>query len=164
MTRRETFANIVADGNCEDRSLQSIFDQIPLIVTVMDGDIEDPYPTLFHSATEIQFVSEGECSYFVSDSVWHCTRNSILIIHGNEIHNRLSGSCKSLKRFTIIINNTLLETNPAIKDLIDDMRDVRQIDLPNKKAILGRILMEEILEEMEQHNPFWQDAAIACII
>ena len=161
-------ANGINAVNCnidvrEDRMLKFAVRQIPLIVTCADGNT-NAYPALFHSAFEIQFISDGECSYFVNDRVCNCARNSVLLIHSNEIHNRLSSECKNLKRFSVIIGNDLIENNRALKDMIASLRDVRQIDLPEKEAILCRIMLEEIMDEMEKRKVFWQDSAISSVI
>ena len=149
--------------NMEDQAVLIGIRQFPMIATCRDGDIEALHSALFHSAVEIQFVTEGKCSYFVKDSVWECESNSVLVIHSNEMHNYLPGSCKSLKRFSLIIGDEVLKHYRNISEMINGLRDVRQIDLPEKDAILSRIMLEDVIKEIRGREVLWMDAALACV-
>jgi len=161
---QEDFISRAADINKEDLYVLIALNQFPLTATFNDRDNEGSDLALFHSAMEIQFVSEGKCSYFVKDSVWECERNSVLLIHSNEMHNHLPDSCKHIQRYTLIIGNEILRQYRAIGKVMSGLRDVRQIDLPEKEAILSRILLEEIIKEMNECGVFWQDAVSAFVL
>lgn len=153
-----------ADIFREDLDVVIALGRFPLIARHLDRDNDPPGLALFHSAIEIQFVCEGKCSYFVKDSVWSCERSSVLLIHSNEMHNHLPTSCDRIRRYSLIIGNEMLERYRSVGDVMSDLGGVRQIEIPEKEAILSRILLEEIIEETQERRAFWQDAVSACVL
>jgi AraC-like DNA-binding protein len=138
-------------------------DQFPVIVSHFSGGSGYRSDSSCHSELEFQFIVAGEGDYFIKDQAYRFSRDSVLLIHKDEIHSRLPGSCESVKRINLVIGPKYVKKHALVRDVEKSLADCHHIALPEKQATVVRMLMEEIGSECAGKSEYWEDVVSANI-
>ncbi|MCM8827786.1 MAG: AraC family transcriptional regulator [Candidatus Omnitrophica bacterium] len=127
------------------------------------GTRDEP-PFFHHPAIEIQLFLHGNARYFIKDTVYQVSKNSLLIIHKNEIHRYLPHPEIEIERLNIVFPSFFVRSRKAIKQIVEKkLSEIHHIILPEKEATIIRFLMEDIIKEVLHKDAFWKDAVMASI-
>ena len=138
-------------------------DQFPICVSHFDGGAGYRHTNSCHAEIEFQFICSGDGKYFIRDQVYEFTRNSVLLIHKNEIHSRLPGSCQSVKRINLTIGPKYVRKSPFVREIEKSLTAFHHIVLSEKQAIVDRMLLAEIVGECADKEANWEGVVSANI-
>jgi len=118
-------------------------------------------PYFHHSAAEIQLFLYGSGRYFIKDTTYRIGRNSLLVVHHNEIHRYLPHPGKKIERLNLVFTPYFIRTRPIIKNIVDKkLAGFYHVVLPEKEATIVRFLMENIINELTSKDEYWEESSL----
>ncbi|MHB0939859.1 MAG: AraC family transcriptional regulator [Armatimonadota bacterium] len=121
------------------------------------GGAPTPY---YHNEIEFQLVCRGQGQYFIHNQIYAFQRNSVLIIHRNEVHNYLPHPDAVIERVNLIFSLQVVRERPAAAEILHHLLPLRRLQLSEKAATTARLLLNDIAEECRGDQPFWQASAL----
>jgi len=112
------------------------------------------YFLAYHREIEIQFIRQGQGSYFIQDRNYPFKMNSLIIIRPNEIHRLIPHPGRRIEKGAVIFSEALLDDNEQAcfpKDF------PHYICLSERDATDFEVTLRSMIEEKNSHRPFWQD-------
>jgi len=141
---------------------QLVFDKggLPVKVGFYQGKSSSGYPPLFHhKEIEIQLFVSGEGRYFIRGKTYHIRKNTVLIIHGNEIHRYLPHPDSFIKRYNLIFGKPSMDARPVSAKILRELVGIHAMSLPEMEATECQYLMEEIARECKTQKEYWKELA-----
>ncbi len=114
----------------------------------------------YHHEIEFQLICRGQGQYFIHNQVYPFQRNTVLIIHRNEVHNYLPHPDAVIERFNLLFSPRLGSERPVIAAILHRMADRHRLQLPEKAATAARLHLTELAEECRGERTYWQQAAV----
>lgn len=121
------------------------------------GGVPTPY---YHNEIEFQLICKGQGQYFIHNQVYPFQRNSVLIIHRNEVHNYLPHPDAVIERVNLLFSLGVVRERPAAAEILRQLVRLRLLQLSEKAATTARLLLNEITEECRGDHPHWQQSAL----
>jgi len=121
------------------------------------GGVPTPY---YHHEIEFQLICKGQGQYFIHNQVYPFQRNSVLIIHRNEVHNYLPHPDAVIERVNLLFSIGVVRERPAAAEILRQLVPLRLLQLSEKAATTARLLLNEITEECRGDHPYWQASAL----
>jgi AraC-like DNA-binding protein len=131
-------------------------DELPITVAWSRAiPVSADYFLAYHREIEIQFVREGQGSYFIQDRNYPFKMNSLIIIRPNEIHRLIPHPGRRIEKGTVIFSETLLDDSEQPCFAVDFPH--HNISLSERDATDFEVTLRSIIDEKNNHRPFWQD-------
>lgn len=121
------------------------------------GTAPTPY---YHREVEFQLICRGQGQYFIHNQVYSFQRNSVLIIHRNEVHSYLPHPDAMIERVNLLFSPAVARERPAAAEILWQLLPRRLLQLSEKTATTARLLLNEIAEECRGGQAHWQEAAV----
>lgn len=121
------------------------------------GGAPTPY---YHNEIEFQLICKGQGQYFIHNRVYAFQRNSVLIIHRNEVHNYLPHPDAVVERVNLLFSTRVVRERPAAAEILRQLLPLRLLQLSEKAATAARLLLNDIAEECRGGRPYWQQFAL----
>ena len=121
------------------------------------GSVPTPY---YHNEIEFQLICKGQGQYFIHNRVYPFQRNSVLIIHRNEVHNYLPHPDAVVDRLNLLFSTQVVRERPAAAEILRRLLPLRLLQLSEKFATTARLLLNDISEECRADQPYWQESAL----
>jgi AraC-like DNA-binding protein len=114
----------------------------------------------YHREIEFQLISRGQGQYFIHNRVYSFQRNSVLVIHRNEVHSYLPHPDAVIERVNLLFSPAVARERPAAAEILRQLLPRRLLQLSEKAAATARLLLNEIAEECRGGQPHWREAAV----
>lgn len=112
---------------------------------------------LYHSEIEFQLICQGRGHYYINGRNYQFQKNSVLIIHENEIHNYLAHPASSIIRYNLIFSPRIFENGSAVQNILRRIKEVRYLALEDKETTMAEILLREIRNEYSLQTVYWKE-------
>ncbi len=104
----------------------------------------------YHREVELQFIRQGQGSYFIQDRNYVFKKNSLIMIWPYEVHCLVSHLDLWIDKWLVLLPETLLNEE-GLKDF------PRHICLAERDAVDLEVILKSIDDEGKDRRPFWQD-------
>jgi len=141
------------------RPIQDLFPTLPdqLPTSVVWGRIVPDgvdFSLAYHREIEVQFVKQGQGSYFIQDRNYPFKMNSLIVIRPNEIHRLIPNPGQRIEKGAVIFSETLLGDSEQACFPADFPH---HICLSEHDATDFEVALRSIIDERNNRRPFWQD-------
>lgn len=110
----------------------------------------------YHKEFEFMFFLSGHCSQFVKDGIYECRKNSVLIVHADEVHNFIPTSPISFESFNIVMSPRLLAGRSEGQALLELLATSYHVMLSEKEMTTVELSLHEMKKEIEAGSIHWQ--------
>jgi AraC-like DNA-binding protein/quercetin dioxygenase-like cupin family protein len=141
---------------------QKVFEQgdFPVKVYVSSGKEYEPIPAHYHSDLELHLICHGSGLYSISGVNYQFEKNSVLVIHKNEVHSPSVGSKGSIKNISLILAARVLKNRPAALAALQSLETVHHLILTDTQAAAAECLLMWALEECEHKDLHWKGTIV----
>ncbi|MDD3927308.1 MAG: AraC family transcriptional regulator [bacterium] len=130
-------------------------DQLPLTVAWSRAvSAGANFPLAYHLETEIQFVKQGQGSYFIQDRNYPFKMNSLIVIRPNEIHRLIPNPGQRLEKGAVIFSENLLDDS---EQACFPDNFPHHICLSEHDATDFEVTLRSIIDERNNRRPLWQN-------
>jgi AraC-like DNA-binding protein len=120
------------------------------------------YPgAYYHPESEFQFIRHGKGQYFIHDSTYSLTTNSVIIIHPNEVHAyKPHPSDLSVSKLGLMFATRIVEDRAACVASLAHLQSIHQLILPQKTAVTLELLLRSISDELQHRQEHWRELIV----
>jgi len=133
--------------------ISTLPDEPPLIIN-WSRTVHAGYPLAYHRETEIQFVKQGQGSYFIQDRNYPFKMNSLIVIRPNEIHRLIPNPGQRIEKGAVLFPETVLGDGEQACFPADFPH---HISLSEHDAMDLEVTFRSIINEKNNRRPFWMD-------
>ena len=137
------------------REAQFDKDGYPVAVSFSQGKGLPIIGLFYHSELEFQFIRQGRVEYFVDTKNYQLERNSVLIIHRNEVHNYIPDPQSCVSKISLVFSPDIIMEKPTTAAILRELRSHHLVVLSERQATSVEFLMQEIADECRMQEPFW---------
>jgi AraC-like DNA-binding protein len=112
----------------------------------------------YHSEIEIQFIIQGHGQYFIKDTNYEFNKNSVLIIHNNEVHTYVPSEDCFINKISLTFSPNMFARNSVIKSIIAHLQSFYHIILSERDGIKAAMILEDIAEDYRTKEEFWRES------
>lgn len=151
-------------GNYRQRIFRA--GDFPLNITMYQGKTLHSYPfgLYYHPELEFHLIRRGNCEYFIRDANYPCEKNSVLIMHRNEVHCYIRDEEAYTKNIALVFAISLVEGRPLVQQALAGLESVHHIMLSDKQAATAEYLLKKIADEYESREFHWQDVIVNYVV
>ncbi|HEY3298830.1 MAG TPA: AraC family transcriptional regulator [Armatimonadota bacterium] len=137
---------------------QTIFDpgDFPVLVSVNPVSRDHSYYSNYHSEFEFHLIRHGNGEYFIRDAKYPVEKNSVLLMHKNEVHCYIPKSSSHVKNITLIFGSTILRDRPLARSAMGSLASLHHLVLSDTQAARTELLLNEIAAECRHKGLHWQ--------
>lgn len=117
----------------------------------------------YHSELEFHLIRHGNGQYFIRDVNYPSEKNSVFIMHNDEVHCFIPDPGSSAKNISLIFSARLLKDRQVACTAIRSLESVHHLVLTDKQAARTELLLSEIADECNDKNMHWQRAVVNLI-
>lgn len=118
------------------------------------------FPSAYHQEMELQFIYHGAGSYFIDGHNYPFNRNSVIIIHPNEVHSHILQDSLFFDKYSIIFSVGLIENDAVSKMLLKSITDCHHIVLGEKEAVIAQLLLEDMSRDISKKPVYWHESIL----
>lgn len=130
-------------------------------VKVTHGPSGQSFGPFFHSELEFLLVLRGKGQSFIGDANYSWEKNSLFVIHKNEMHASIPSSAESsAKRLSLMFASHLVQDRVLSGVALKRLENLHHLVLSDKQAVVAEYLLNAMAEEFEHQTPYWQEIVV----
>lgn len=133
-----------------------------------NAEVEDN--TNCHPELEFHLIRHGSSQYLIDGLRYQCGKNSILIMHENEVHAWLiddyvpeTAQERPDKNMCLVFDQQVVAQRPIAHASILRLQSVHQLALTDEQANTAEFLLNEIADECKNKDLHWQGVVVEYI-
>ena len=126
------------------------------VTQLKDWKVATGYGPFYHSEYEIHLIRHGAGRYFIGDTNYSSEKNSVFIIHNNEVHCYMPDLTSSVKNMSLIFAPRIITDRPVARAAMRSLESIHHLVLSDKQAAMAELLLSEIANESKDNEMNWQ--------
>jgi len=148
------------EGTVKKRGGKRYFSDLdfPVLVDWYSGSASAAPRVTYHEEIELQFYLGGTGAYFIGDQNYTVERNSVLIVHKNEVHCYIPRSGSFLERVNLVFGADILKERAVALGAIRNLSSYHHLTLSEREAVAAEYGLREIQGEYGRRALHWETA------
>jgi AraC-like DNA-binding protein len=136
-------------------------EDFPVKVNASHGPTGPSFGPYHHPELEFQLIRRGAGQYFIRDTNYTWEKNSVFIIHKNEIHAYIPPDPDtSAKRISLMFSSKLIRHRSLAMEILKQLEPIHHVILPDKQAVMAEFLLNTIAEELDHQSQSWREVIV----
>lgn len=110
----------------------------------------------WHSEMELHLILQGNCEFFIRGEKYSCRKNSVVLVHKNEVHAYHPDGESTVKTTNFLFPTNLVCDRTIARNALQRLSSVHHLILSDEEITMAKLLLDHIFEECAHKKLNWK--------